>query len=69
MDWKVPIDLKQARAHIELNPHSLDTIPGNLCTVGIVSGYRVLTQTSDFREIQLAVSQGGDEELRLTYMG
>lgn len=69
MNWKIPIDLKRAREHLEVNPPSLDEVPGNLCTVGILSGYRILNHTAEFREIQFAISQGGNEELRLTYIG
>lgn len=69
MDWKIPLDLKLVRAQLEEDPGMIDRIPGNLSTVGIVSGYRIISRTPDFREVRFEVSQGYDEELQLTYIG
>ena len=71
-NWNRPISLTFVREHLEkLNGSDFDStyIPGNLVIVGFISGYRVLNRTPDFREIQLSISQGLNEELRLIYSG
>ena len=71
-EWNRPVSLSKLREHFE-QLHGADFessyIPGNLVVVGFITGLRVLTRTSDFREVQLSVSQGLNEELRLTYVG
>ena len=71
-DWNRPVLLSNLREHLEmLNGSDFEPsyVPGNLVAIGFISGYRVLTQTSEFRELQLSISQGLNEELRLTYVG
>ena len=71
-NWARPISLSTVREHLEkLNGTDFDSdyLPGNLVVVGFISGYRVLNRTPDFRELQLSISQGLNEELRLVYSG
>ena len=69
MDWTVPISLSALKLYLETSTEALDRIPGNLCMVGIISGYRVIHECPDFCEIHFDISQGQDEELRLHYIG
>ena len=70
--WDRPISLTRLREHFELlkgADFEPTYVPGNLVIVGFITGYRILTRTSEFREVQLSVSQGLNEELRLNYVG
>ena len=69
MNWDEPIALAGLKDLLESDSVSLEQIPGNLCTVGIISGYRVIHECPDFREVHFEISQGQDEELRLHYIG
>ena len=72
IDWDRPVLLSSVRKHFETlqgSDFEPSFVPGNLVMIGFITGYRVLTQTSDFRELQLSVSQGQNEELRLNYVG
>ena len=44
-------------------------VSDNLSAIGILTGYRILHHTDEFKEIELCLSQGGNEELRIYYQG
>ena len=69
IDWHGPLILEQVRASFEASPSLINSVPGNLCIIGIVSGHRILSRTSDFTEIQFDVSQGYNDEIRFIYKG
>ena len=66
------ISLRNVRAHFEtLSGSDFDSkfVSDTLCVLGILTGYRVLHFTDEFKEIEICLSQGGNEELRLYYTG
>ena len=69
MNWTEPLDLVEVRSVLENDPSTLNAVPGNLCLVGIISGFRILQTDPDFREIFFEVSQGYNDELKLHYLG
>ena len=69
VDWRKPVILERMRAAFVRSPELIDSMPGNLCLIGIISGYRVINQTPEFREIQFDVSQGYNDEIRIVYQG
>ena len=46
-----------------------DVISGYLCIIGLVTGYRRFQLDPDCVQVDLAVSQGSNEEFRFTYTG
>ena len=68
-EWRGPLELSRVRHELESDPSYIDQFPGNLCVIGIISGYRIMSQTLDFREIQFDVTQGYNDEIRFHYVG
>jgi len=68
-----PVDLALMREKFEVHfggrDYTEDEISDNLTVVGIVTGYRRVQLDPDSTQVFLDVSQGSNEEFRMSYLG
>ena len=68
-----PMDLYKVRSYFETVFHGEDftesDVPATVNVIGLVSGYRRVQTDPDLTQVFLEISQGFNEEYRLTYVG
>ena len=71
-DWSVPLNLEQVRCYFEKysgNDFPSEDVSNNMVVLGILTGYQATSIDSCTREVHFSISQGGNTELRFSYLG